>query len=94
MTVTNNKLEGLERTVLELGAEIFRLKTELDDMRGFHKKFVSTFKGLKELFDEKGMIQSEDFEAAIELGNALSIEQSVTDPSFDNRLEKLKKTSH
>ena len=85
--MTGNKLEVLERTVLELGAELFRLKTELTDVKNFHNHFVSTLKGLKELFDEKGMIHSEDFEAAIELGNALAIEKAQGDPAFEVELE-------
>lgn len=94
MTTAGNKLELLERTVLELGAELFRIKTELSDVRQFHQQFVSTVKGLKELLDEKGMIHSEDFEAAVELGNAISVDSPQTDPAFDVELEKLKKTSH
>lgn len=94
MAANASKLELLERTVLELGAEIFRVKTELSDMKDFNQKFISTMKGLKELLDEKGMIHGEDFDAAIELGSALNVEKPQVDPSFDVELEKLKKTSH
>lgn len=88
------KLELLERTVLELGAEIFRIKTEMSDMKTHHAKFVETMKGLKELLDEKGMIHAEDFDAAVDLGTAISLDKPQHDPSFDAELEKLKKTSH
>lgn len=94
MTGYASKTDQLERTILELGAEIFRIKTELSDMKQHHHNFVSTIKGLKEILDEKGLILGEDFEAAVDLGNALSMDKSLVDTTFDLEIEKLKKTSH
>lgn len=92
MTKAATTTEQLERTILELGAEIYRMKNQLDDVLKHHENFRSTVKGLKEILDEKGLILSEDFDAAIDLGNALSTE-SLTRTS-DQDLDKLKKTSH
>ncbi len=91
--MTNEKIEQLERTVLELGTEIFRLKTEISSLKGYHENFVDIVEGLKKILDEKGLISHEDFDAAIDLGNAISMSSQVV-YGLDSDLDKIKKTSH
>ncbi|NRA47313.1 MAG: hypothetical protein HRU09_20375 [Oligoflexales bacterium] len=90
-----DKINQLERTILELGTEIFRVKTEVSSLKGVNEKFLEVMKGLKSLLDEKGVISSDDFENAVDLGQAVSLVSSPSfDPHIDEELAKIKKTSH
>ena len=64
----DTKVELLERTVLELGTELFNLKGMVAKTQESHEQFVTIIKGLKQLLDEKGLITRDDFDAAVELG--------------------------
>ncbi len=63
-----SRIEQLERTVLELGTEIFKLRSQITDLSKFHDQFLKTMKGLKIILDDKGLITTDDFETAIDLG--------------------------
>lgn len=85
----------MERTLLELGTEVYRLKNELSELKGFQENFIDVVNGLKFILDDKGLITVEDFDSAIELGDAISfthrasLEDAITDD-----IKKIKKTSH
>ncbi len=89
-----DRLQQLERTVLELGTELFRMKTDVNSLRGFNSNFVEIMKGLQHILDEKGLISLEDFDNAIDLGQAISSINAVNDLSFDEHLERIKKSGH
>jgi hypothetical protein len=91
---TARKLEQLERTVLELGTELFCLKGSMAKNKESQDNLVSVFSGLKQLLDEKGLINREDFDAAVELGEALESVDIFTDNQLELDLEKLKKAGH
>ena len=55
-------LEKLEFTVMELGAEIFKLRQELTNINQVQENYVSMLSKLKNLLDEKGVICKEDIE--------------------------------
>lgn len=93
MLERKDKLDQLERTILELGAEIFRLKTELTDIKSTNSQFHLTLNGLKDILDDKGIIMSEDFEASVEVNSMLSSERE-DDFITDQEIEKLKKSVH
>ncbi len=93
MLERKDKLDQLERTILELGAEIFRLKTELTDIKSTNSQFHLTLNGLKDILDDKGIIMSEDFEASVEVNSMLSSERE-NDFITDQEIEKLKKSVH
>jgi prefoldin subunit 5 len=93
MLERKDKLDQLERTILELGAEIFRLKSELTDIKSSHSKFHTTIKGLKDILDDKGIIMSEDFEASVEVNSMMSSELEG-DFVTDQEMERLKKAVH
>lgn len=65
------RIEMLERTVMELGTELFILKNAQTKHQGSHEQFISIVKGLKQLLDEKGLITVDDFDAAVELGEVI-----------------------
>ncbi len=95
MNSEKERMQQLERTVLELGTEIYRMKSDVGALRNYHEKFIEIVDGLKKILDDKGLINHEDFDAAIELGNALSLKGTgFFDPSADLEIEKIKKTSH
>ena len=55
-------LEKLEFTVMELGAEIFKLRQELTNINQVQENYVSMLSKLKNLLDDKGVICKEDIE--------------------------------
>ena len=55
----------LEATLLDLGAEVCSMKSELRGMDRDNKKLQATLSALKELLDEKGILSQEDFEIAL-----------------------------
>lgn len=90
-----NRLNQLESTLLELGTEMYRLRHQVNGLNDFQEKFVGTMKGLKQILDEKGLITVEDFEAAVELGEAISVENAAAiEASADQFNNWLKKSSH
>jgi hypothetical protein len=88
-----NKLEQLERALLEMGSELYRVKHELSDVRDNQTKFLKSMQSLKNLFDEKGLVTTDEFESAVDLveimnkmGTGVDAAQSV--------FERLKKVGH
>jgi hypothetical protein len=61
------KVEWLERTMLELGGELFRAKFRLDSLEKDQKQWLEVIETLKQLLDTKGVIERDDFEEAIDL---------------------------
>lgn len=93
MSDSKMKLELLERTVLELGAELFTMKGMVAKSRESYEQFLTTMRGLKQLLDEKGLITPEDFDTAVQLGAALeSINSYESDLYME--MEKSKKQGH
>lgn len=68
---TDHRLELLERTVMELGADIISVRSSMNKYKKSHAQLLQIFKGLKQLLDEKGLVTLEDFDAAVEIGEVL-----------------------
>lgn len=94
MAFDNDRINQLERTVLELGTELFKVKGEVISLKDYHTNFVDIVDGLKKILDEKGLINTEDFEAAVELGDALTSTPLQYEYTPAAEIEKIKKTSH
>lgn len=60
----SDRVDQLEYTVMELGAEIFRMKQELNQMSAVNENMLSALKKLQIILDEKGIIDSEEFDLA------------------------------
>lgn len=60
----DNKIDQLEYTVMELGTEIFRLKSQISEMNSVQEGMTRTLKNLKDVLEEKGLISEEDFDSA------------------------------
>ena len=88
------KLDLIERGILDLGTELFQLKQKLGEMTNFQEDFIRTMLGLKEILDEKGLLSKEDFEDAIDLQNILKQINNRVDLTSDPFLKKTKKVAH
>ena len=93
MSDGKHKMDLLERTVLELGTELFNLKGMVAKTQESHEQFVTIMKGLKQLLDEKGLITRDDFDAAVELGQALELFNNPYE-DMQHEMEKSKKQGH
>jgi regulator of replication initiation timing len=60
----SNRIDQLEYTVMELGTEIFRLKSQISEMSSVQENMSKTLKNLKDVLDDKGVICEDDFDAA------------------------------
>jgi hypothetical protein len=78
MSDEKDKIYKLERALLELGSEIFRLKTNLHALHCSHEKFVKVMDGLRSLLDDKGLILEDDFDSAVDLKSAVAGLQSTS----------------
>lgn len=58
----SDRVDQLEYTLMELGAQVFRLKQEVSSLNSSQTSFVRVFKKLRVILDEKGVLDSEDFE--------------------------------
>ena len=58
------QLQELERSLVELGAEVFKLRHEMAEMRDFHACVVETLNGLRLLLEDKGALTLADLDAA------------------------------
>jgi len=57
-------MSKLEQSLVELGAEVFRLRHEMAEMRDFQACVVETLNGLRLLLEDKGVITLADLDAA------------------------------
>lgn len=87
-----SKLEYLERTILELGSQLYRVKHQIDEMSKINSGYRDLFISLKRLLDEKGLISTEDFEEAVALDKILNLQSAGTGQDGSNVFaEELKK---
>ena len=93
MAIDHESLEKLERSILDLGAELFHLKNEVYSLRNAHHTFLDVLHGLKMILDEKGLITTDDFDSAVELGQAISGLNSY-EAIIEAEQQRFKKSSH
>lgn len=93
MSERRDKVDQLERTILELGAEIFRLKTELSELKTNYSEIEGSIKGLREYLDDKGIITNEDFETTVQVNRMLALDHE-NDQQTNQEVERLKKSVH
>lgn len=89
----SEKMELLERSVMELGTEVYSLRSTVTKGKQHVEQVLSVFQGLKRLLDEKGLVTVDDFDAAVELGEVLEqYHTNLGNPG--DEIERLKKTGH
>ena len=86
------KSNQIEQALLELGTEMMRLRGEIGDLKEQQDRFVEVINGLKLILDEKGIINSDEFENSIEVLSTLS--GQGYDVSLEEEIEKIKKIQH
>lgn len=88
-----SKLEYLERTILELGSQLYRVKHQMDEMSKANSGYRELFISLKRLLDEKGLISADDFEDAVALDKILNVQSAATNQdglsAFAEELKKV-----
>ncbi|MCX6118902.1 MAG: hypothetical protein NT027_15300 [Proteobacteria bacterium] len=67
----SSKLDLLERTVLELGTEIYRVKHRMDLIEKENTYYQEVFVTLRKMFDEKGILSLEEFDESVHLDRIL-----------------------
>ena len=93
MADTDDKMEFIERSVLELGSELYKLKQEIGLLRSSQQNMLNTLKGLRALLDDHGLVNTDDFDDAIELAEALSLDNGNFH-SVEEVLSRVKKSGH
>lgn len=88
------RVDMLERTLLDLGTQLFEVKGRLTKFQERHDRFVGLLTGLKHLLDEKGVLTPDDFDAAAELGGASAQISQTTDFQVSEWSDKTKKEGH
>ena len=88
----SGKLEYLERTILELGSEIYQVKHRMDEVEKSNVNYRQIFVSLKKLLDDKGIISGEDFDEVVDLDHILNHQASgQTSELMSTLSEDLKK---
>ncbi len=90
-----DQIRKLEQTLLDLGAEVFRLRHLCTNLAEQNRVFVKSMKGLQTILDEKGLVTAEDFETAVGV-QGISQARSIlaSDADDDTLIRNLKKVSH
>lgn len=88
------RVDMLERTLLDLGTQLFEVKGRLMKFQERHDGFVGLLTGLRQLLDEKGVLTPDDFDAAAELGGATAQISQGIEPPASEWSEKSKKEGH
>lgn len=86
------KMQLLENSLMELGTELYRLKSELKSVTDFNTRLVKTLSGLKAMLDEKGLVPADDFDAASELNDIMNALQTAQ--TQDGEAGRIKKQIH
>ena len=61
------KLRLVQRSLLDLGSQVFRLRQKVQDVKDFNEEFVKAMDALKNLLDEKELVSKEEFDATVDL---------------------------
>jgi regulator of replication initiation timing len=87
-----SKIEHLERTILELGAQVYRTKHQVDELMRMNAGYLEVFASLKKLLDDRGVISADDFEDAVAIDKILKTQASSPNvDALSGFAEELKK---
>jgi hypothetical protein len=82
-----DQIDLLEKTILDLGTEVYRLKHALVSMTLRQQAINKLIDGLRNMLDEKGLITNEEVEEAALTKDLLDTRTAHTD--FDTEQERL-----
>lgn len=89
----SDKINNLEQTIMELGTELYRLRSDISTLREQSDGYKSTLALIKKILDEKEIMTFEDFEVLLKEHEMNSFE-AESDLETEVELQKLKKISH
>lgn len=92
--MSDTKLAMLERTVMDLGAELFHLKGIVAKSQESHEQMVALVKSLKSLLDDKGVITGDDLDAAVDLSAAIEACDVQRESAFVEETVRKKASGH
>jgi len=87
----SEKIEKLEMTVMELGAETYRLKLALNQLQAEKDHAIAVLNQIQHLLDEKGIIDTDEIDISehLELLNSAPHDHMEDDISEDTQDEKV-----
>jgi len=77
-------LNRLESALLDLGAEVYAMKSQVRDLKDHRHRFEQIITALRGVLDEKGILSEEDFELALTSSGV----KEVIDDSVDAKDER------
>jgi regulator of replication initiation timing len=90
----DKKFSQLEYTILELGAEVYRLKHEMSTLNQHNEQLNQTFSRLRDVLNDKGYIDGEEFDL---VGRNLRISDllnETSEPDSDGQKNPSKNQLH
>jgi hypothetical protein len=72
---TKIRISMLERTILDLGTQLFELKGYFEKSKQDHEDLKGALGCLKDYLDKEGLIKKEDFEEELALKNLIENSQ-------------------
>lgn len=88
------RVDMLERTLLDLGTQLFEVKGRLAKALEKQDGFQGLLAGLRHLLDEKGVLTPDDFDGAADLGGASAQINQALEACPDEWSGKTKKEGH
>ncbi len=88
-----DRMDQLETTIMDLGAQLYQIRYDLQTAKKSSSHFLDVIKGLRMILDEKGLISQDDFDSAVDIVRDLNFEKS-SEQLTENQREKDKKHSH
>ena len=79
-----DKIGTLEMSLLELGAELYRLKEKVANLTEYREENNRTMNSLKTLLEEKGVITVEDLEMLMTMARDENVD-AFDETEFSNR---------
>ena len=80
----SSEVEKLEKSVIDLGAEVFKLRHEMAEMRDYHSHLAEIICELRSLLRDRGAITAADLDACV-AGNK---DASFGADSFEQQLDE------
>jgi hypothetical protein len=79
-----DRIEQLEYTVMELGTELYKAKSEMQQISKVQRATLASLKGLRNVLDSKGVIDKDDIEIEIELTRLIEKLDKLGEVAYEN----------
>lgn len=83
----NKHIQQMVDSITRIGGEVCRLRAEVDGLLEQNHSLTDTFKRLKEVLDEKGVLDTDDFQLACDVFDESNHTKNSNSPFF-------KRTTH